>query len=264
LQRFRIEEKFHDRWARDFRLDEILVRESFEAETAAENRFALDAFAELQGKMILDLGCGAGEAAAYFALRGARPVACDISGEFLKLAQEVFRRNRVDINVFKMRAEELGFLGGSFDFVYGYGILHHADIEATVSEAHRVLKKNGIAVFIDPIAYNPLIRIYRILARGVRTPTERPLNFCNIRRMKRIFKEVRHKEFGLFTLLIFLHFYFLRHWSPSKVRYWRKLISEGGKYKLVFRALKKVDDILLKFIPVLRYLCWNTVVVLVK
>lgn len=38
-ERHRIEELFHDEWARSIDLDDLHVSESFEAETAIENRF---------------------------------------------------------------------------------------------------------------------------------------------------------------------------------------------------------------------------------
>jgi hypothetical protein len=48
-ERHRIEESFHDEWARTIVLNDLLVSESFEAETAIENRLALEKFADLKG-----------------------------------------------------------------------------------------------------------------------------------------------------------------------------------------------------------------------
>ncbi len=71
-KRHSIEESFHDTWAKTVRLDEISPAQAFEAETSVENRLALEWMGELRGKKVLDLGCGLGDAAVYFAMQGAQ------------------------------------------------------------------------------------------------------------------------------------------------------------------------------------------------
>ena len=47
-------------------------------------------------------------------------------------------------NIIKGNAEKLDFSDESFDIVYSHGVLHHTpDINASLSEIERVLKKNG-------------------------------------------------------------------------------------------------------------------------
>ena len=41
---------------------------------------------------MLDIGCGAGEAAVYFAQRAANVTALDLSGAFLQVVRQVARR----------------------------------------------------------------------------------------------------------------------------------------------------------------------------
>ena len=223
MQRFKIEEKFFNKWANEVSGKDILVRESFEAKTSVENHFALKALGDLKGKKMLDLGCGTGEASVYFALKGAKVTACDVSLECLKLGKNLFQKFNVNIQTIKMQVEFLGFPNESFDLVYGFGVLHHIDINESVYEIYRVLKNGGIAVFIEPLAYNPLIRIYRYMAKGVRTPTETPITFKDIRFIGTIFKNARHREFQFFTLLIFLHFFLVRRWIRLKNVTGRKL-----------------------------------------
>ena len=83
------EEAFHDEWAAEMDVAELLVRESFEADTALENKYVLEVLGPLLGKRVLELGSGAGEGAVYFALQGADVVATDISQGMLDVAQRL-------------------------------------------------------------------------------------------------------------------------------------------------------------------------------
>lgn len=258
------EREFHNQWAKTLDLDELLVREAFESPTAIENRHALLEMGRLQGKKILDLGCGAGESSVYFALCGADVHACDIAEDFLKVGEALARKYGVSVQFRQAEVGRLPYEDGTFDLVYGNGVLHHVDLLPAAKEIARVLKKDGKAVFIEPLPYNPIINVYRHLAKGVRTEDEKPLRFSQLRQVSTFFSEFRHEEFWLFSLSIFLHFYFVRRWNPSKVRYWKKIIEEGEAYRGSFATLQKWDGAALKMLPFLRRLCWNSVLVGVK
>ena len=163
-----------------------------------------------------------------------------------------------------MAAESLEFPDESFDFVFGNGLLHHVDIEAALREVYRVLRKKGKAVFSEPLAYNPVIQIYRRMARNVRTPTERPLTLHDIHTMERVFPRVKHTEYQLCTLLIFVWFHFGLGISPSEQRYWKKIIEESERWQKPFERLQRLDHWLFKLLPPIRYLSWNTVIELEK
>ena len=131
------EEAFHDEWARSMNLDEIMVRQSFEASTALENRYALEQMGSLPGKKILELGCGAGEGSVYFALQGADVVATDISGGMVAVVGRLAGKYGVNVTARKMTAETIEFPDSSFDIVYGNGVLHHVDFEKAVTSPGR-------------------------------------------------------------------------------------------------------------------------------
>jgi 2-polyprenyl-3-methyl-5-hydroxy-6-metoxy-1,4-benzoquinol methylase len=94
---FERERRFHDGWASRTSVPDVRVRAAFEAVTAPENRFVLERMGDLTGRRLLDLGSGLGEAAVYFALRGARVTATDISPEMCALALETGRRHGTEI-----------------------------------------------------------------------------------------------------------------------------------------------------------------------
>ena len=258
------EKEFHDRWARDMKADELLVRESFESPTAIENRYALKMLGPLEGQKILDLGCGAGEAAVYFALSGAESYGSDISEGMVEVTRALAQKHNVHVNLSVAEAGRLPYPGGFFDFVFGNGVLHHVNFIACAEEVRRILKGSGRAIFVEPLAYNPAIQLYRRLAKEVRTDYEKPLNFGDIEKIKPFFSAFHHEEFWFLSLFIFAHFYFIRRWHPSKVRYWKKVIEAGYEYERFFARLQGMDKFLLKYFPFLRLLCWNTVLVGVK
>ena len=65
-----IEREFHDEWAKSEHPEEIKVLERNEAMTSPEMRFITKELGSLEGKKLLDLGCGLGEASVYFAMKG--------------------------------------------------------------------------------------------------------------------------------------------------------------------------------------------------
>ncbi|MBI5631760.1 MAG: methyltransferase domain-containing protein [Elusimicrobia bacterium] len=260
----RIETEFHDRWAKSMDLDSLLVREAFEASTAMENRWAYEKLSPVAGKSLLDLGCGAGETSVYLALQGAEVTAVDISPEMVAMAQKLAARHGVRLKSLACVAEALPFADGSFDLVFGNGVLHHVELVPALKEIRRVLKPGGKAAFIEPLKHNPVIEIYRRLASDNRTPTEFPLGFGDLERIREVFPKLHHKEFWLATLYLFVHFYVVERASPSKVRYWKKVIEEAARYDWMFQPLRRLDEKLLRFLPFLGRYCWNTVLVAEK
>ena len=96
------EAAFHDTWASETKLDDILVRECFEAPTAMENQFILQRMGDLHGKKLLDIGAGLGESSVYFALRGAEVTTVDISPQMVETALKLGAR-------FGVKLQGLGF-----------------------------------------------------------------------------------------------------------------------------------------------------------
>lgn len=266
---------FHDEWARSIDIDAVKVKEIFESPTAVENKFILSLLGDIEGKTILDLGCGMGDATVFFATQGAFLHAIDISSGMIEITQRLARKHRVQDRVYTQRAaaESLKFDDNFFDFVYGNGILHHVDFMQVRREVHRVLKPNGIAAFIEPLSYNPIIWVYRAMASSARTQDEHPLSakdirqFCNGRSgiiNTPQWSEAEHREYHLSTLLIMVWFLLGEHILPSKERYWKRFRERGQQYRSAFEFFYRVDQFLYRHLPLSRWLSWNTVIVLKK
>ncbi len=259
---FQTEEKFHDEWAKTVSIENLNVIAQFEGPTSPEYNKAIRLLPDVKNKNILNLGCGLGEEAVYLAILGAKVVAIDISNAMLKTTEKLAKKYKVNKNITfqKMSCEDMAFKNNSFDAVFGCNILHHVNIKKTVLEVRRVLKPKGIAVFVEPLAYNPVINIYRRMAYKVRTDGEHPLFMSDIKQIGEVFPNTIHYEFHFFTLLIFIWFYLVERQNPNKVRYWKKIINEANKYQNIFKVLYLLDKGILFLFPFLRRYCWITVI----
>jgi len=143
----------------------------------------------VNGLNILDLGCGHGEQSLILLERGASVAGIDISQNYIDDAIQAaktaaYSKERYDFRV--MDAHALTFPDESFDLVIGSGILHHLDLEVSLREINRVLKKGGRALFKEPLAANPLLKFFRILTPQARTIDEKPLTSEDIAKIESI------------------------------------------------------------------------------
>src|SRR5258707_11179815 len=79
----------------------------------------------------------------------------------------------------------------------GSGIVHHLDIQKSMSEVRRGLRDGGIAIFADPLAHNPGLNWYRDRTPELRSPDEHPLTVSDLRGMTRGFSSAKFTYFGL-------------------------------------------------------------------
>ena len=255
------EEKFHDRWAATLSIEELKVEEYFEACTAPENRHIIKNLGNLEGKNILELGCGAGEAAVYLAKKGATVVASDISTRMLEIVEKLAEKHNVSLKTIKFPTDKIQYPNGYFDIVYAANVLHHVDIENTLKEVRRVLKEGGIFVSWDPLAHNPIINIYRRITNSVRTADEQPLRMRQVKLFTKYFERVETKGTWFFALWVFIRFYLFENVDPNKDRYWKKIISEHERLKNTYCKLEKIDLFILKYFPFFKRYCWNIVII---
>lgn len=258
------EEAFHDSWADSINVDEVMVDEFFEACTSPENRIILNSLGNIEGKKILELGCGAGEASVYFAKKGGDVTATDLSAGMLRVVGKVADKHGVSVSMKQTASDRLDFADNSFDIVYAANLLHHVDIASTLAEIERVLKPGGIFAAWDPLAHNPLINVYRRMATEVRTEDEHPIRMSDLKLFRQRFENVTYSATWLFSLWIFIRFFLFERVDPNKERYWKKILVEHRRLEREFGFLKRLDDIVLKGLPFLRRYCWNIVIIAQK
>jgi SAM-dependent methyltransferase len=251
---------FHDQWASERDLAETLVDEPFTAITGIENQHILAEFGDVRGKRILDYGCGAAEGGIFLAKRGATVVGVDVAPKMLSLAHQLAHAHGVEIETRIVESDLIPADTNEFDLIYGNGVLHHVPHDTAVPELARVLKPSGKGCFIEPLPYNPVINVYRKIAKEMRTDDETPVTFEQIEAFKRHFGRVTHEEFWLTTLAVFLKFYLWDRADPNRERYWKKIYSDAPELERLFGPLNALDRTLLRRLPFLGKLCWNTVI----
>ncbi|MDA8168371.1 MAG: class I SAM-dependent methyltransferase [Nitrospiraceae bacterium] len=240
------EEAFHDRmiYGHDSR-GGYFYDWGLSAEAVGHARSLLG---RVNGKQILECGCGTGDEALRLALAGASVTAIDISAGMVKVTNSRAKALGLDgsVKAVKMNVEALDFPAGTFDIVYGISVIHHLLIEEAAPRILNVLKKpSGKAVFVEPLAYNPVINIFRALTPGRRSKTEQPLSFEQIRRLGSGFRRVSTKQFGLTSIL-----------------------AAGIPFRSAFTAAlvagNRIDRLLLKTFPSLGRYCWISVIEMEK
>jgi SAM-dependent methyltransferase len=254
------EKDFHDAWAASTDLSKIRVRECFEAAVAQENRFILRRMGNLAGKTVLDIGAGLGESSVYFALCGAKVTTTDISPLMVQKAVALAREFGVDVSGIVSTAESLNVPDESFDFVYIANTIHHVhDREKLWQQIHRALKANGWFFSCDPLAYNPVINVYRRMATAVRTEDESPLKKADIELAKKCFCDVGHREFWILSLALFLKYFLVDRLHPNADRYWKRIFDEKPGDLWWWKPLYAMDRLITR-LPGVRWLAWNVVI----
>jgi SAM-dependent methyltransferase len=111
-----------------------------------------DRIGDLQGKCILDVGCGLGGKTVAYAEAGARVTGVDISGENISRCVEFARARGVEALFAAGDAQRLPFVDGSFDTIIANDSLEHfSDPAAALRELARVLRTGGsIFLFFTP------------------------------------------------------------------------------------------------------------------
>ncbi len=121
------------------------------------------------GDRVLDICCGTGEQALYYARKGINATGIDLDPRMIRVAERKRRKRGLGNVSFQLAdAQNLPFKDSSFDYASVSLALHEKErpVRAKViSEMKRVVKAEGALVFIDLSV--PLPRAYACLVRAV-------------------------------------------------------------------------------------------------
>lgn len=202
----------------------------------------LDTLYDPSGRDILDYGwAGDGDRAVALLGRGARSV----SGFDLWWTEDDLERvegltrssgagDRIEFRLADPYATP--FADDSFDIVIGASILHHLELDRALAEIRRVLRPGGRAVFVEPLARNPLMRIGRLLTRGTGGDAGRPLTEQDWALCASHFHDFEHVERELSTIPL----------MPLNL-----FLASGAQERLAQRAWT-LDERLMARFPVVR------------
>lgn len=201
---------------------------------------------DLDGKQVLEYGCGLGQLSVLLAKSGANVHAFDISEVSVGVTRKRAEINDVAdrVTVTTAAGESLPFADESFDVVVGKAVLHHLNVDLSAGHLYRVLKENGKATFTEPMGMNPLLKLGRDhLPYPDKNPrgADHPLNYNDINRWGEAFREFSYHELQLLSMF-------------------ERVL--GFKRRLPF--LQRVDEVLLKQVPFLRRYCRYVVLFMVK
>jgi SAM-dependent methyltransferase len=201
------------------------------------------------GKRVLLYGCGPANDAGRYVREGAASVSgIDISDGEIQLAWKRARAegyaDKVDFRAGDAMAT--GFPDDAFDLIIGNAIIHHLDVHRALVELRRILAPGGRAVFLEPLAANPLLRLGRRLTPSARTEDEHPLTVADWRMCAEVFPASHHREQEFISIpLMPLNLVLPRKWQQQ----------------LALRV-KALDDRTLERYPTLRKYARTTFLVL--
>lgn len=117
----------------------------------------LDALPPLEGRAVLDIGCGVGGAVRALARRGARVRGVDLTPEFVASARALSRMVGGDPEVFAVgSALDLPYRDRAFDHAIMLHVgMNVADKPRLMAEAARVLRPGGVFAIWDILALGP-------------------------------------------------------------------------------------------------------------
>ena len=103
----------------------------------------------LDGKDVIELGCGTGYVSAWMARRGARPVGIDPTAAQLATARRLQRQHDLHFPLIQAGAERVPLRSASFDVAISeYGAAIWSDPYAWIPEAARLLRPGGELIFL--------------------------------------------------------------------------------------------------------------------
>ncbi len=137
------EEYTHEQGMRAWRTDEV----TWGVWSLPESE--LRALPDVDGKDVIELGCGTAYFSAWLARRGARPVGVDITPAQLETARQMQAETGIEFPLLEANAEAVPLPDASFDVALSeYGASIWCDPYKWIPEAARLLRPGGELVFL--------------------------------------------------------------------------------------------------------------------
>ena len=196
---------------------------------------SLDLLGDLDGKHMLDCGCGPVHTSIMITRRGETVQGFDVDEDELSKAERLATANGVKIEYSKQWFEKINYPDESFDLAFGSCVIHHVEIDKAAEQLGRVLKPGGKAVFIENSNRNPFLMLARNRLVGrLGIPKygddeeEHPLRDDEIELLRKSFPGEVNIHFPSLVLFRLLDYYIFRRRSKFLTKLMRGLDSAVG------------------------------------
>ena len=120
---------------------------------------------KIKPKKILDLATGTADIAIELSsIENCKIIAVDPSSKMLKIGERKIQKLNTNSNIFleEGNAENLKYSDGIFDIVtIGYGVRNFTNLNNSLNEIYRVLKKDGLLIILETsLPTNPLMSFF--------------------------------------------------------------------------------------------------------
>jgi 2-polyprenyl-3-methyl-5-hydroxy-6-metoxy-1,4-benzoquinol methylase len=123
-------------------------------------------FSSLNGKDVLDVGCGSGIATQMLAEAGANVTAVDLTPWAVETTRRRLAAFGLEADVQQADAEQLPFADAAFDLVFAWGVIHHSsDMDRALAELVRVCRPGGEIVLMVYHRRSLFFVVYRAFQR---------------------------------------------------------------------------------------------------
>lgn len=218
--------------------------------------FELIDFDDLEGKRVLDAGCGNGRFAVMMAMHGAKVVGVDFSEEGVRYGRQMAAVNNVSENI-NFSTQDLSSLAlgdEQFDLIVTKAVLHHAlKYPGVKEEIFRVLRPGGRLIYSEGLRRNPVFTRLRLVYRNVTDGSPKGDVDITLEDLDEFAEGHEWVHSESFCLLLGLK------------KFVAKVSDEPGvAMRGLFYILKRADDVLLNIAPGLEKQCLETVGVIRK
>jgi len=152
----------------------------------------------IAGRAALEVGCADGLVSKQVSDLGAQYVlGIDVSQDFISKAKSLERPGKLEFKC----ADAGEPIEGTFEVIFGRSILHHIEYRKVLKNLfNNNLKPGGLMVFMEPLGENPLIRVYKRVARSAHTPDEQSFLRSDLQWFKSTFAQLKIHPFNFVSL----------------------------------------------------------------
>lgn len=211
-------------------------------------RFAIYRLLEFkkESNKVLVIAAGTCNESVILAKQGWNTFNFDVSWESIKVGKARAKANNVlgKVKTQVTSVYEMSIKNETFHVVYGNAVLHHFDLKTAFAEINRVLKKNGVAIFVEPYSGSKVLRQIRMMIPLAKAPCSEDENPLGDQDIETILKFFPHHEIQKFEML--------------------GRVGMITKNKFVLNPIYCLDRFLLKYFKFLRRFAGSVVLILKK